>query len=54
MTTLAWLIAAVALGLGLLAGAALARRPSPGRPAPGAGPTDRPVDHGPTLADLLH
>lgn len=61
MTTLAWLITAVALGLGLLAGAALARsRYRPGtRPArTGRADTrlrgDRPDAGSPTLGDLLH
>ncbi|ANY07254.1 sensor histidine kinase [Pseudonocardia sp. HH130630-07] len=58
MTTLAWLIAVVALGLGLLAGVALARRPSPAHPdRPGT--ADRPPADGadagsPTLGELLH
>ncbi|OLL74306.1 Phosphate regulon sensor protein PhoR (SphS) [Pseudonocardia sp. Ae168_Ps1] len=59
MTTLAWLIAVVALGLGLLAGAALARRPSAGRPARRTAvasrtPDDRPSAAAPTLGELLH
>ena len=56
MSTLAWLIAAVALGLGLLAGVALARRPWSGRPARGTSgaATDRQTAEGPTLGDLLH
>ena len=60
MTTLAWLITAVALGLGLLAGAAFARP----RSRPGTRPArtprgsrvrgDRPDPDTPTLGDLLH
>ncbi|MBP2365634.1 sensor histidine kinase [Pseudonocardia parietis] len=57
MSTLAWLIAASALGLGLLAGAALARRPSrrpDGAVLPGRATADRPDAQGPSLAELLH
>ncbi|MEV1292430.1 ATP-binding protein [Pseudonocardia sp. NPDC049635] len=57
MTTLAWLIAAAALGLGLLAGFALARRSSHGRPDHDTEPDRRPrgaEPGGPTLGELLH
>ncbi|MEJ8280570.1 sensor histidine kinase [Pseudonocardia spirodelae] len=56
MTTLAWLITALALLLGLVAGAVLARRSSHGRPSPGTGrpPADRADADGPTLGELLH
>ncbi|MET0188523.1 MAG: ATP-binding protein [Pseudonocardia sediminis] len=56
MTTLAWLIAAVALGLGLLAGA-VAHRALGSSPSPSARRRDRghPADRAaPALADLLH
>jgi len=57
VTTLAWLIAAAALGLGLLAGFALARRSSHGRPDHDPDPELRPrgaEPGGPTLGELLH
>ncbi|MEU6700384.1 ATP-binding protein [Pseudonocardia sp. NPDC046786] len=57
MTTLAWLIAAAALGLGLLAGFALARRSSHGRPDHDPDPELRArgaEPGGPTLGELLH
>ncbi|MEQ3550396.1 ATP-binding protein [Pseudonocardia nematodicida] len=53
MTTLAWLITAAALGLGLVAGVALGRRSSSGRPGRPAR-DEEPRSDAPTLGDLLH
>ncbi|MFP5019657.1 sensor histidine kinase [Pseudonocardia phyllosphaerae] len=58
MTALAWLIVAVALGLGLLAGAAFARRPPKEDPRRVRSSDDERVDasdaDSPTLGDMLH